>query len=559
MSSDASTPVRSFWGWGTEAAHLDATQQAELAGLVAPLVGADSLTVIDPPTIDEIELRAPRLAAPGTLAAWCSTDPFERAGHTYGKSFRDVVRGLERNFDRPPDVVAVPPDEAGVVAVLDWCADVDATVIPYGGGSSVVGGVEAPPDDDRPVVSLDLRRLDRVVEVDRASRAALIQGGAFGPAIEDQLRPHDLTLRHYPQSFEFSTLGGWLATRSGGHYATLHTHIDDFVESIRAVTPSGIWASRRLPGSGAGPSPDRLLLGSEGILGVITEAWMRLQDRPTHKATAVGRFATFDDGLAAARALGQSGLWPSNCRLVDATEALVTGTGDGSAHLLLIGFESADHPVDAAMARAAELVRDHGGTIGVAAETPRAEGHASAGTPRAEGHASAGTPRAEGEADRWRSTFLRAPYLRDALVGLGLVNETFETAITWDRAESFVEDVRSATRAALESAGAWPGIVTCRVTHVYPDGCAPYFTVIAAGDPRRRLDQWHEVKSTVMARIDDLGGTVTHHHAVGRDHRPGYDRQRPDPFAAALIAAKAAVDPLGTLNPGVLVDPERRS
>ncbi|HKY15900.1 MAG TPA: FAD-binding oxidoreductase [Microthrixaceae bacterium] len=541
MSHEATRPARSFWGWGTEAAHLDAAQQVELATLVAPLVGAGSLAVITPPTIHEIDLRSPRLAAPSSLSAWCSNDPTERAGHTYGKSFRDVVRGLNRSFDHPPDIVAIPPDEAGVVAVLDWCSDAGATVIPYGGGSSVVGGVEAPLDDDRPVVSLDLRRLDRVLEVDVASRAALIQGGAFGPAIEDQLRPLGLTLRHYPQSFEFSTLGGWLATRSGGHYATLHTHIDDFVESIRAVTPTGIWASRRLPGSGAGPSPDRLLLGSEGILGVITEAWMRLQDRPTHKAGAVARFATFEDGLAAARALGRSGLWPSNCRLVDATEALVTSTGDGSAHLLLVGFESADHPVDAALARAVELVRDHHGVVEEGARAPSAAVHPDS--------------RSGDTADRWRSTFLRAPYLRDALVGLGLVNETFETAITWDRAEGFVADVRAATRAALESVGAWPGVVTCRVTHVYPDGCAPYFTVIAAGDPRRRLDQWHEVKATVMARIDDLGGTVTHHHAVGRDHRPGYDRQRPEPFAAALVAAKASVDPHGILNPGVLVDP----
>src|SRR4029077_10139257 len=181
-----------------------------------------------------------------------------------------------------------------------------------GGGSSVVGGVGCDIDDSyRGAVSIDLRALDEVVEVDRASRAARVQAGIYGPALEDGLRPHGLTLRHYPQSFEFSTLGGWLATRSGGHYATLHTHIDDFVESIRAVTPRGLWESRRLPGSGAGPSPDRMLLGSEGALGVITEAWMRLQDRPTFRASATAPFSPFSGGIRAARAIPQAGLAPA--------------------------------------------------------------------------------------------------------------------------------------------------------------------------------------------------------------------------------------------------------
>ena len=171
--------------------------------------------------------------------------------------------------------------------MLEWCGERGAAVIPYGGGTSVVGGVEARVGSDYAgVVTLDLARLDRVAEIDRTSRAALIQAGATGPGLEDQLREHGLTLRHFPQSFQLSTLGGWIATRAGGHFATLYTHIDDLVESISAVTPAGDIETRRLPGSGAGPSPDRLLLGSEGILGVITEAWVRVQDRPVHKASA---------------------------------------------------------------------------------------------------------------------------------------------------------------------------------------------------------------------------------------------------------------------------------
>jgi alkyldihydroxyacetonephosphate synthase len=264
---------------------------------------------------------------------------------------------------------------------------------------------------------------------------------------------------------------------------------------------------------------------------------MRLQDRPRFRAGGVARFDSFDSGSAAARALAQSGLWPSNCRLLDATEALISGAGDGSAHLLLVGFESSDHPVEGARSRAAIIIGDHGGSF-----EPRDRGR------HEEGDDGRGT------ADRWRSTFLRAPYLRDALVGLGLISETFETAVTWDRFAPFVDRIRSAAEQALRSVEAWPGLISCRLTHVYPDGAAPYFTVLAPAHRTGRLEQWSAVKSEMMDVIEREGGTVTHHHAVGRDHRPGYDRQRPELFAAQLRAAKRAVDPEGLLNPGVLFD-----
>jgi alkyldihydroxyacetonephosphate synthase len=260
--------------------------------------------------------------------------------------------------------VAYPRNEQDVAALLEWCSDARLAAIPYGGGSSVVGGVEARVGGAYAgAVSIDLSHLSSVLEIDRASRAARIQAGILGPALEDALRPHGLTLRHFPQSFEFSSLGGWIATRAGGHFATLYTHIDDFVESLRAVTPRGTIETRRLPGSGAGPSPDRLLLGSEGTLGVITEAWMRLQDRPRFRAATSVRFEGADGflrGARAVRALAQSGLHPSNCRLLDPGEAQTAGAGAGDAAVLVLGFESADHSLDAWMARAVELCRDAG-------------------------------------------------------------------------------------------------------------------------------------------------------------------------------------------------------
>jgi alkyldihydroxyacetonephosphate synthase len=378
------------------------------------------------------------------------------------------------------------------------------------------------------VVTLDLGRLDRVLEVDRTSRAALIQGGATGPGLEDQLREHDLTLRHFPQSFQLSTLGGWIATRAGGHFATLYTHIDDLVESLSAVTPTGGYETRRLPGSGAGPSPDRMMLGSEGILGVITEAWVRVQDRPVHKQSAGVTFADFTQGAEAVRALSQSGLYPTNCRLLDAREGQITGASAGGA-LLVLGFESADHPVGGWMDRALELASDHGGVA-----KPRDGGQDSVGT--------------------WRDTFLRAPYLRDMFVACGVISDTFETAVTWDRFPAFHAAVMQSVEAAVrEICGA--GHVTCRFTHVYPDGPAPYFTVLAPARRGSELEQWDSIKAAASEAVISGGGTITHHHAVGRDHRPWYDRQRPDRFGAALQAAKAALDPGGIMNPGVLVDP----
>jgi alkyldihydroxyacetonephosphate synthase len=417
--------------------------------------------------------------------------------------------------------------------VLDWAIASGAAVIPFGGGTSVVGGVEGSVSREfAGVVSLDLRELDRVLEVDVVSEAARIQAGALGPELERQLSEHGMTLRHFPQSFEFSTLGGWIATRSGGHFATLYTHIDDLIESVRAITPSGVWESRRLPGSGAGVSPDRMLIGSEGILGVITEAWMRVRPRPTQRASAGVRFAEFTAGAEAVRALSQSGLYPTNCRLIDADEAAVTGAGDGSHAVLVLAFESADHDVEPWMSRALALCSDHGGTW--ERRGSRAGGGDAVGS--------------------WRESFLRAPYLRDTFVAIGVLSETFETAITWDRFPEFHASVAETARAAVrEICGA--GSVTCRFTHVYPDGPAPYYTILAPARRGSELEQWAEIKAAASDAVLACGGTITHHHAVGRDHRPWYDRQRPDPFADALRAAKAAVDPTGSLNPGVLIDP----
>jgi alkyldihydroxyacetonephosphate synthase len=513
---------RSHWGWGYEDERPSRDElRAAAAGLAAHL-GFGSPEPEQPVPLEAAELPAPRVALPPGLPL--SDDARARALHAHGRSYLDVVRGHQGRFPNAPDAVATPRDEDELRAVLEWAADADLAVIPAGGGTSVVGGIDALPGSHAGAVTLSLRGLNRVLEVDGASRAARIQAGATGPELERQLGEHGLTLRFYPQSFELATLGGWIATRAGGHFATGPTRVDDLVESIRAITATGdVWESRRLPASGAGPSPDRLLLGSEGTLAVITDAWMRVLPRPTERAGASVAFADFASGARAVRAIVQDGLRPANCRLIDAREAALTLAGDGSAALLVLGFESAGAPLGEQLARACAMCEEHGGTV---------------------------TAGRGGPGGSWREAFLRAPYVRDTLVAIGVMSETFESAITWDRLDAFVEHVTGATRAALGP----DGLVTVRLTHAYPDGAAPYFTVVA---PVRRGDEeerWLAVKRAASEAVLAAGGTITHHHAVGRDHRPYYERQRPEPFAAALRAAKAALDPDGRLNPGVLFD-----
>jgi alkyldihydroxyacetonephosphate synthase len=542
MGDATTTRRRKHWGWGWE------DQQPSLEDLKAAARGIHERLGFggepeEPVPVDAIDLPQSRLEPPASLAAIVSDDPHDRISHALGKAYRDVVRGMRGQIDHPPDLVAHPRDEGEVEAVLEWCSDAGTAAIPYGGGTSVVGGVEPRLSDGYAgAVTIDLGALDRVLEVDKISRAARVQAGALGPSLSYQLRQHDLTLRHFPQSFEYSSLGGWIATRAGGHFATLYTHIDDLVESVRAVTPAGVWESRRLPGSGAGPSPDRLLIGSEGTLGVITEAWIRVHDRPRWKLSCGVAFDSFGAGAHAVRELAQSGLNPSNCRLLDEAESELTGAGPPGKAMLVLGFESAHHPVEAPMALALDVVHEHGGAAGEVRGSSR-DGDS-------------------GDAvSTWRHAFLAAPYLRDTLVACGVLSETFETAITWDRFPDFhatvMETTRAAVAAASDAAATGEGApkLSCRFTHAYPDGPAPYYTILAPARRGSEVSQWDEIKAAVSDAVTGAGGTITHHHAVGRDHRPWYDRQRPEPFAEALRAAKRALDPAGTLNPGVLIDP----
>jgi alkyldihydroxyacetonephosphate synthase len=441
-----------------------------------------------------------------------------------------------RDFANPPDVVAYPRDELEIQALLGWCGENEVAAIPFGGGSSVVGGVNPAVDEHyRGTLTIDLKHLNRVIEVDAISQAARIQAGVLGPDLERQLKPSGLTMRFFLQAWEFSSLGGWIATRAAGHYATVYTQIDDHVESLAVVTPAGTMQTRRWPTSGAGPNPDRLFLGSEGALGIITQAWVRLHRRPIYRSATTVRFSDYQKAVETVRAISQAGLYPANARLIEREEAQFTQAGDGTRDILVLTFESADHALDPWMSRALEICSDHGG------EWDREA-------------LSVEDSQRRGAAGNWRDKFLRGPYLREHAIARGVMRDTTESCVMWDRYMDFQARVKAATLRAIKEVTGRPGTCTVRFTHLYPDGPAPYFTWHALGDKARLVEQFWDIKAAASEAMVQAGGTITHHHALGRDHRRWYDRERPELFADALKAIKQRLDPHHIMNPGVLID-----
>ena len=535
--------LRSHWGWGYSSKFGDRDARQQLGQAAQLGLGFAPTQLEDPCPIGGVTLPESDVAPPASLDSVIDTTAEGRIHHTYGSAYRDIVRGFRGDFGSAPDAVAHPKTTDDVVRILDWANGARIAVVPYGGGTSVVGGVECRPSDReasgvRGVVSMDLRALNAVTDIDPVSRLARIEAGALGPDLERQLAAHGLTLRHFPQSFEFSSLGGWVATRAGGHFATLYTHIDDLVASIESISPAGTMRSRTLPGSGAGPSPDRLMLGSEGALGVITAATVRVRPRPRFKAAATVLFDTFANAAVAARRLVQSDLHPTNCRVLDEREARLNQVDQQGRAVLLVAFESDDHPLQPWMARALEITDELGGKVESPVRYVQPDVTPKAGTGQG--------------ADTWRSAFIDAPYLQTNFVSLGVILDTFETACTWTGFEALHADVVQQVRAALKRVGGG-AFLSCRFTHVYPDGPAPYYTFGCPARPGAELEQWAEIKAAASEVLDRHQATITHHHAVGRVHRPWYERQVPGPFLDALVAAKRSLDPTGILNPGALL------
>jgi alkyldihydroxyacetonephosphate synthase len=492
--------------WGDPASAIS------LPPAIRGLLGS-ALGVTAPRPVTPVVLPPPA-PLPADLAA--DTSDEARLAHAAGMSTEDLLRARRGEAPDAPDGVVRPASHDEVLDVLRAAAAHRVAVVPYGGGTSVVGGLRAVRDGFRAVVALDLARLDRLIAVDPISRTARFEAGVRGPRAEELLAAHGFTLGHFPQSFQYATLGGFAATRSSGQASAGYGRFDQMVVALRAATPVGSLDLGRAPQSAAGPDLRQLLLGSEGAFGVLTELTLRV--RPAETLRYAGwSFPSFAEGLDAVRAMAQDGPRPAVLRLSDETESAINAaTTPGS---------DADGGCLAVV-----------GAVGEAADRPASLG---------------GRPLGAGPGEAWREGRFRAPYLRDALLDAGALAETLETATFWDRLPETYAAVRDALVGSLGAAGT-PPLVMCHVSHVYETGASLYFTVVAAqaDDP---VAQWRQAKAAASDAIARSGATITHHHGVGRDHLRWYAEEIGPVGAGMLRAVKQAVDPVGVLNPGILL------
>ncbi len=535
-----------WWGWG--APEHPAGLPSEALRFLGETLGAAPR--LAPPVALASVRVAPSALSEDTLAelraivgaAAVRSDHAERVLHAAGKGYPDLVRLRAGEPEGAPDVVVLPGDAAEVAAVLALCARASLAVVPFGGGTSVVGGVTPLRGSHGGVVSLDTARLGDVLALDRESRTVTVGAGLRAPALERALARHGLTLGHFPQSFEYVSLGGCVATRSAGQASSGYGTIEKMVLGLRMTAPAGEIALPAMPASAAGPSLRQTLVGSEGTLGVITELDLRVREAPRERIYEGVFFEDFAAGVQALRALAQGGATPDVARLSDEPETRMSLALSGSGGLkgalgrlylgargyrdgclAIVGFEGEQREAYYRRARALALIREHGGLpVG----------------------------RSPGEA--WLKGRFGAPYLRDELLTHGVIVETLETATQWSNLRRLHRAVGDAIEQALRACGT-PGLVMCHVSHLYETGASLYFTFVARQREQDPIGQWRAVKEAASAAIVAGGGTITHHHAVGRDHAPWMRDEVGETGLAALRALKAELDPAGVMNPGKLL------
>jgi alkyldihydroxyacetonephosphate synthase len=468
------------------------------------------------------------------------TDAESRARHAGGQAYAEIVRRRAGDASAAPDAVVLPADAGEVAAVLRACSDAGVAVVPWGGGTSVVGGLESIRGKHSAVIALDLARLDALLGVDDVSGTATFQPGIRTPAAEEVLAAHGMTLGHMPQSYERASLGGYVVTRSAGQASTGYGRIDDLVVGLRMATPAGELVLPTMPGSAAGPDLRRLVLGSEGTLGVVTEVTLRVRRTPAVHRYEGWMAPSWEAGQEALRHMAQDGPHPDIARLSDPDETRVSmamsSTGRGaraalSAYqrvrrvsngcLVIAGYEGDKNDVAYRRRAVAKILRGAG-----AAPLGKAAGEA------------------------WVHGRFTGPHLRDSLLDAGVLAETLETATTWANLPVLYDAVRRALHDSLGQA-----LVGCHISHIYPTGASLYFTALAAADTGREAEQWATAKRAANDAIVAAGGTLTHHHAVGTAHRDYVSSELSDVGIAALRAVKERLDPAGILNPGKLLPP----
>ncbi len=520
-------------GWGDPA--KAAPLPESVVGLLREVLGVKPVDT-PPPPLGDVEVPAGRLTPQARAALTAAVgadgvrvDDESRVRHTGGKSTPDLLRIRTGRAADAPDAVVLPAGHDEVLAVLRACAEHAVAVVPFGGGTSVVGGLT--PRAHGPSIALDLRRMNRLTGVDRVSRTAVLEPGLRGPQVEAALSEHGFTLGHFPQSYEWATVGGFAAARSSGQASAGYGRFDDLVLAMTVATPRGTLEIGRAPRSAAGPDLRQLILGSEGALGVITSVTVRVRPVPETTIHEGWRFASFDEGQAALRRLAQDGPLPTVLRLSDETETMIGlarpdaiggGLDSDAGCLAITGYEGADDEVAERRERAHAVLREAGGVF-----------------------------LGDGPGASWSHGRFAAPYLRDSLLDAGAFAETLETAAFWSAVPALYQAVRGAVTERLTAAGT-PPLVMCHVSHVYPAGASLYFTVVSAqgADP---VAHWAPAKRAANDAILAAGGTISHHHGVGTDHRDWYAAEIGPLGVDILRAVKDRLDPDGILNPGVLL------
>lgn len=518
--------------WG-DPAHAKPLPDAARS-LVEAFLGSSGETPSVP--LNEVRLPEPGLSEPmldelrdllgGEHVA---VDDETRIRHTRGKSTPDLLRLRNGDAADAPDAVLRPADHDQVAALVMWCTDKFVALVPFGGGTSVVGGLVAKREGYAGVVAVDLRRLNRLLVVDQESCTATLEAGLLGPEAEALLAEHGLTLGHFPQSFEYASIGGFVATRSSGQASSGYGRFDALVMGLRVATPLGDLELGSAPSNAAGPDLRQLVLGSEGAFGVITEVTVRVRRLPAVRIYDTWRFASFVEGAAALRDLAQSGSAPTVLRLSDESETAVNLAkpaevgGDSAGGVVMIaGYEGTSAQVEAGRALVTSRLAELGGTnLG------------------------------PDDGQAWVEGRFHAPYLRDSLLDFGVLVETVETATFWSNLQNLYAGVRTALEGSLNQQGT-PAIVLCHISHVYETGASLYFTVAAKqlDDP---IAQWGKAKVAASDAMMFAGATITHHHAVGRDHKPWLSQEIGPVGVEMLRAVKRSIDPAGVLNPGILI------
>lgn len=486
---------------------------------------------------DEVKLRECALsqADQDALAKivgseYLRTGDRDRLLHAGGKSTLDMLRRKDRGVQDAPDAVLLPADDDTVLEILRYCSDHGIAVVPFGGGTNVTGGLDPDRGQFSAVISLDLRRFNELHSLDAVSGIAELGGGVTGPDAERLLGEHGFSLGHFPQSWEYATIGGFAATRSSGQDSAGYGRFNDMIMGLRMVTPVGIWDLGRVAASAAGPDLRQLAIGSEGTLGVITKVRLRVHPVPETTRYEAWSFPDFATGVAALRAITQTGTGPTVVRLSDEAE-----TGVNLATHETIGENQSS-----------------GGCLGLTLfEGTKEHTESRHAETRALLEASGGTSLGEGPAKTWEHGRFSAPYLRDSMLAAGALCETLETATDWSNIPALKAAVTEALTSSLAQSGT-PALVMCHVSHVYPTGASLYFTVVA-GQRGNPIEQWWAAKKAACDAIMATGGTITHHHAVGADHRAWMPDEVGDLGVQVLRAAKATLDPAGILNPGKLI------